>query len=245
VSLFGPLTEVLFDTPGAVARTIRSTEHEHRMTVSAADTADPNGRALTFHWVVLSGDARRIRIEPKDGGRTVVDITVPWHEPRPVPGRPDLTMSRVDIGVFAHNGVNFSAPAFISFDYPANQWREYDAGGRVLLIDYHGSRHADRYVDPVLYPMMDWKDRYHYDAAGNLTGWTRERAGAESRYTRDGGRIIETDEHQRPLRAAEIRYDLQSAGGALRRIVERPTGRVMIYGYSKTDDTLGKIIRID
>ncbi|HSM43124.1 MAG TPA: tetratricopeptide repeat protein, partial [Afifellaceae bacterium] len=244
VDLFGPVTEILFDTPGALARTIRATGYEHRMTVSATDTVDPNGRALKFHWVVLSGDARRIRIAPKDESRTVVDITVPWHEPRPVPGRPDITMSRVDIGVFADNGVNFSAPAFISLDYPANQWREYDADGRVLMIDYHGSRHADRYVDPVLYPLMDWKDRYRYDAAGNLTGWTRERPSGESRFTRDGGRVIEEDQYGRPLRAAEIRYDLQSAGAGLRRIVERPTGRVMVYGYSDIDDTLGKIIRV-
>jgi hypothetical protein len=47
------------------------------------------------------------------------------------------------------------------------------------------------------------------------------------------------------LRAAEIRYDLQSAGAGLRRVVERSTGRVMIYGYSDIDDTLGKIIRVD
>ena len=72
IDLFGPVTEILFDTPGALARTIRATGYEHRMTVSAAGTVDPNGRALKFNWVVLSGDARRIRIEPKDESREFI-----------------------------------------------------------------------------------------------------------------------------------------------------------------------------
>lgn len=245
IEQFGPMTETLFDTPSAVARTIRSTGYEHRMTVSAADTVDPNGRSLRFNWVVLSGDARRIRIEPKDDDRKTVEISVPWHEPRPVPGRPDLMTSRVDIGIFAHNGVNYSAPAFISLYYPANQWREYDASGRPLFIDYHASRHAGRYADPALYPAMDWSDRYQYDGDGNLTGWTRRRENGESRFSRDGGRIIETDDFGRPLRAAEIRYDLEDTGAGVRHLVERPTGRILTYGYSDKDDTLGNIIRLD
>jgi hypothetical protein len=243
--LFTPQPERLFDTPGAIARVIRSTRFEHRMTVSAAGTVDPNGRALTFHWVVLSGDARRIRITPKNGRADTVELSVPWHERKPVPGRTDLFSNRVDIGVFAHNGVHYSAPAFISFTYPANQWREYGAEGRIRFVDYHASRYADRYADPALFPVRDWSDRYEYDGKGNLIGWTRLRTGGESRYSRQGGRVLETDQQGRPIHAVAVRYRLKSGMGGIHHVVEQPTGKIFTYVYSGNDDNLGKLAEPD
>ena len=37
------------------------------MTVSAAETRDPNGRPLAFHWRLLQGDPDRVAIEPLGG----------------------------------------------------------------------------------------------------------------------------------------------------------------------------------
>ena len=52
VGYFGPRThgETLFNSPGAIARVIRSTAQTKKMHVSAARTKDPNGHPLKYHW---------------------------------------------------------------------------------------------------------------------------------------------------------------------------------------------------
>ena len=68
VDYFGEgLSEQLFDTPGAIARIWRSKAATRTMTVSAAETRDPNGRPLDFHWRLLQGDPERVTIEPLRG----------------------------------------------------------------------------------------------------------------------------------------------------------------------------------
>jgi hypothetical protein len=84
------------------------------MMVSAEATRDPNGRPLLFHWRVLRGDPERIKIVPVDETAATVELSIGWHERRPVHGRPELTTDRVDIAVFADNGRELSAPGFIS-----------------------------------------------------------------------------------------------------------------------------------
>ncbi|MEJ2378491.1 MAG: hypothetical protein P8Y71_24935 [Pseudolabrys sp.] len=68
IDYFGPpaMNETLFDTPGAIARIVRSSHYWNRLVVSAEKTHDPNGRPLRFRWVVLSGDADRIKIKRGD-----------------------------------------------------------------------------------------------------------------------------------------------------------------------------------
>ncbi len=242
IDIFDPASEKLFDTPAAIARIIRSTDFSHRMRISAAETVDPNGRPLTFHWVVLRGNAAKIEIRPKNVQSSDVELTVPWHEPASVPGQPTLSSNRVDIGIFAHNGVHYSAPSFVSFFYPANQWREYDADGRIKFADYYRSRYSKRYTDPLLYPLRDWSDRYEYDQSGRLIGWIRERAGGQSRFTRHGGKVTEIDKFGRPLKAVVIRYRLRTGPGGVSRIVEQPTRQTFHYQYSAEDDRLGRIV---
>ena len=175
------LSERLFDTPGAIARLWRSPAWSRSMTVSAAETTDPNGRALRFDWRVLRGDPAHVRITPLDPQGTRARITVEWQDPRPAPagfaapGAPPLS-ARVDIGVFASNGINDSAPAFVSIDFPAHQLRRYGPGPetvpRLEAVDYD-ARGRDAAFDPVLWWSAPWRDVYRYDAAGALAGWTR------------------------------------------------------------------------
>ncbi len=173
----GGLSEHLFDTPSAIARVWRGPDWERQMVVSAAETADPNGRALRFRWEVLRGEGAKVRIEPLDEAGTRARLTVDWHDAPAPQGKAGLTARRVDIGVFASNGAQDSAPAFVSVSFPAHELRRYEAGpdGRMRLaeVDYD-ARGRKTYFDPLLHWSAPWRDRYLYDSAGNLTGLERQ-----------------------------------------------------------------------
>ncbi len=214
VDFFGEgLSERLFDTPQAAARIWRSTRGRRSMVLSAEDSRDANGRALKFEWRLLQGDPDKVRIEPLDGGRA--RVTIDWHEPFPISKDNPVKSSRVDIGVFANNGVHDSAPAILSWAFPSRETRVYapgpDGAPRVVSVDYADPAKAGVYADPLLYPRSDWRDAYRYAADGTPLGWTRVRGGTETVFGPDGAR-------------AET-----GAGGLLRYpLVPRPDGTLAV-----------------
>jgi len=238
------MTELLFDTPSAIARVWRSVAPTRTMVVSAAATRDPNGRPLRFHWRVLRGDPERIEIVPADDTAATVELTIGWHERRPVPGMPELTTDRVDIAVFADNGRELSAPGFVTIVFPADQRREYEElpGGalRVISVDYADGERSKRYVDPLIFPRRDWRDRYAYDTNGDMLGWARERPGKPAEaFTRYGHRVLERDPLGRPERAEEIAYPVRQGKKGILSVDEVPTGRTFDYMYFTPDDRHG------
>jgi hypothetical protein len=129
-------SERLGDTPAVLARIHRSKERTRRLVVSAEGSRDLNGAPLTYRWAILRGDPERIQIKPRNESGSVAEITVAYHERRPIaPGSP-LESNRVDIGVFAHNGKYHSAPGFVTFYTLDSEARTYDARGRVSAIGY-------------------------------------------------------------------------------------------------------------
>lgn len=222
------LDERLFDTPSAIARIWRSSAPERVLVVSAAGTRDPNGRPLRFEWRLLRGDPARVRIEPLDAAGTAARITIGWQAPRPVPGRPEIRSARVDVGVFADNGVHLSAPAFVAVLLPAHETRVYETGpdgtDRIARVDYAPPQGV--YVDPALFPRIDWRDDYAYGPDGTLLGWTRTRAGRSESYTSDGARVLARDAAGAPAVVEPPRYAITPGSESLPRIEERSTGRV-------------------
>jgi hypothetical protein len=191
-------SEALFDTASAIARLWRSEAWQQHMTVTAEATKDPNGRPLTFSWVLLRGDPDHVRIEPFDEGRRA-RLTFEWQE-RPVPQPPQAgtvssappQASRIDIGVFASNGAQDSAPAFISVSLPTHQLRQYepepDGAMRLVSIDYDANSRKASY-DSMLYWSAPWSDRFLYDETGRLAGWQRTEAdGNRIEFAADGRR---------------------------------------------------------
>lgn len=237
---FGPTKadEVLFNTPGAVARVVRSTAFERRMIVSAEKTTDPNGKPLKFTWSILRGEASKVHITPMSEDGSKVEIKVSWHERKLVPGQRKLTTNRVEIAVFADNGAHYSAPAFISLYYPPDQKRRYSPSGQLLEIDYASASLADRYVDPVLTVRRAWRDRYLYTAEGELIGWDRVSDGTVRQFTRHGALVLETDAIGRPTKAELIRYGLK-AGPSGREAQEVRSGEFLSYTYKHESDLLG------
>ncbi len=125
--------EKLADSPSVIARIFRGSGYQREMTVSAHRSYDISGHPLQFRWALLQGDTRRVKIEPSSDGAEA-KVTIAWHPD--IHSAAGLTSHRVDIGVFATNGLSWSAPAFITFFMLPNELRFYGADGRLDEINY-------------------------------------------------------------------------------------------------------------
>ncbi|HRJ11082.1 MAG TPA: hypothetical protein PLP58_21050, partial [Prosthecobacter sp.] len=121
----------LADTPVAVARVLHAGMGEKVMLVSAAKSGDLTGRPLQIRWQVLQGDPALVRVETTDLNGTA-RVRVRWQPP--VVNTAGVRSHRVDIGVFALNGVTISAPAMLSFYMPPCEARFEDKDGRALEV---------------------------------------------------------------------------------------------------------------
>lgn len=180
------LTEKLVTTPSAIARVWRGWSGRQVMKLSASETSDPNNRDLTFEWRLLRGDPKRVKIEANGPDAT---ITVDWHNKiTQTPGKQPKNI-RVEIGVFANNGVHDSAPAFVSIHFPSHQKRRYVRGLKgvphLMSIDYNAQK-LRRPYDPVLYWGAPWEDQFGYDTNGTLAGWVRKTKTSRTLYSADG-----------------------------------------------------------
>jgi len=123
----------LADTPVSIARILRGNVDEYGLVISAQKTADLMGRPLQVRWQVLQGDPSRVRVDTSGKG-PYARIRVRWQPPVITPA--GIRSHRVDIGVFATNGVSVSAPAFITFYMLPNEMHFYNEAGRVSEICY-------------------------------------------------------------------------------------------------------------
>ncbi|USG60490.1 hypothetical protein NBZ79_15090 [Sneathiella marina] len=233
------LPETLFKTPGAIARVVRSSAKNTTLVVSAEKTKVPADQKLTYHWVVLRGDSRKIKITPKNAEGSVAEITVPWHDGFPAPERPDFQTHRVEIGVFVNNGTYYSAPAFVSFLFPANQIRSYNKDNQIASIDHRPGKGTKPYVDPQVFASRDWRDDFSYDEQGFLTGWQRTRGDKIDEYTADGFKVVTRDKFGRPLQVEKVEYDAKQQNPRQRFFIERATGEFTTYEYKNDTDKVG------
>ncbi len=64
------------------------------------------------------------------------------------------------------------------------------------------------YTDPRISVMKNWRDIFHYDAKGELTGWTRYGAGKTAEFAANGDLIVERDATGKPVKVQPVRYEL-------------------------------------
>lgn len=181
-------TEEIFTLPACVARIFRGVALKRRWVLSAGNSADAKGRPLAFHWRLLQGDPSRVRIRPLGDRGERAEIEIDWHPPIPAASEPNVMSSRVDVALFAHNGIHFSAPAFFTIYFPASEERTYDEAGRIRRVVYRSGSNAP-FVDPMIYTARSWTDEYLYDVSGTLTGWARTIGDRTERYDTEGRRI--------------------------------------------------------
>lgn len=127
--------ESLANTPSVIAKVYRGNEPKKKIVVSAEDSTDLFARPLKYHWIVLHGDKDNIEIDTKDEGKTA-EIIFPYQHPFVVDNKTGLKSSRIDIGVFADNGITLSAPAFITVYNLPNELRTYSDKGNIQEIFY-------------------------------------------------------------------------------------------------------------
>lgn len=200
------LSEHLFTTPSAVARIWRSPDYEREMVVSAVETRDPIGRELSFAWVVLRGDPEKVQVTPLDPQGSRARIRIAWQEGGRIAPPAPRTSDRVDIGVFAWNGVHDSAPAFVSVSFPTHQRREYRPTGsdgkmRLASVDY-GLERQEVYLDPLLHWWAPWRDSFRYSAEGEVVDWARQTP----------ERTVKLVDQNAPGRMPKVSYDLDPTG---------------------------------
>jgi hypothetical protein len=237
--------EVLFDTAGAVARVWHRAARERRMVVSAEGSIDAHSHPLTYRWALLHGDPARVRITPLTPNGSVAEVRVQWHERFIVSPEDKLASNRVDLGVFASNGAQWSAPAFITFFCPDSIARRYDATGRLESIEHRSLAQGGNYADPIAHTPRDWRDELHYDEGGQLLGWTRRRGAEVERFTVDGRLVVALDPQGRPARARAVRYEVDprpASGPTLRQIA---TAQEYRYEYLSAQDRRGRSTPIE
>jgi hypothetical protein len=129
----GTRSEKLADTPAVIARIHRTPEYKKMITVSARKSFDLNKKPIKYHWSVLRGDGGEIEIKTRDGGATA-EILIPYHDRRSIAPGSAMEGTRVDIGVFVHNGTSYSAPGFVTIFYLDTEARTYNQKGHLLDI---------------------------------------------------------------------------------------------------------------
>jgi hypothetical protein len=236
-----PRGEGLFDTPAAIARVLRSTQHTRRLVVSAEGSRDVNKRPLTFRWVVLRGDEQGVTIKPLNKESSVVELAVSWQERRPIAPGSRMESNRIDIGVFIDNGKHWSAPGFVTFFSLDNQKRLYDKDQRIARVDYADKEMAGNYVDPLVDLPKDWRDEYHYAKEGRLLGWTRTRGKVTQEFTSDGAVVQESDDKGRVLVARTVRYLARPRKEKAPQLESHLGDTVLRYEYASDDDRIGRL----
>ncbi len=201
--------ESLADRGSVIARVWRGMARERELTVRVTGIREWSGRPLQIHWRLLRGDPELVSITRSESAPEAT-IRVKWHDhPTVAPAHPEAIRShRVEIGVFADDGVNFSPPCFVTFAFLPNERRRYDERDRILETDY---RFEGAFTDVTLTATKAWRDVYHYDkTSGASTGWTREEEGQAAQHFDEEGRLIRDGE------ALPVRYEIEAETRRLR-----------------------------
>lgn len=251
-------------TPFCQAHLARQAEKTASLRV---EMAAPRSGALV--WKSLQGEKGKVRIVPQNEDKSIVVVEVDWHNvfDVPLPDGTRIKSSRVDVGCFCVLGGKASLPAVVSFYFNPNETREYGADGKLASIDYT-KRQLDGYC-PSLCPKGDWRDELHWNAAGELTGWTRFCADGEGRvttneFTREGLIVDTRDALGRPKDVHrsfaatwkqnldpqdltnEVKVsDLGYYGSQFDKLKDPPEGLAIAWKYEYADDAdqFGKLLR--
>ncbi len=194
-------SEGIADTPMCITRVHRGMNKTRKLTVEAA-SAEPG---IVFKWFLVSGEAEKVRIQPLTKTGTLVTLEVDHHG---LFKRNGMPTRRVDIACVAvRKDGTVSAPAFVSIRNLGHERRSYHINGKIAEVDYTVPEAGYIYEDPALSAFKNWKDTYHYDAQGKLTGWTRTRPeGTSEDFDALGRKILERNEAGQPTRVQKVNY---------------------------------------
>lgn len=136
-------SEVLFQTPCAIAMALRRIQGPLEIQVQATAETAPGQKpaSMEYRWVLLQGDPSLVQIEvSKDG--LEANLRIHHSDPVSVPSPRPAQSARVDIGVFARSGTWWSPPSFISVALPVHEVRHTDKDGQLKAV-YFGGQTTD------------------------------------------------------------------------------------------------------
>ncbi|WP_169566137.1 tetratricopeptide repeat protein [Sneathiella limimaris] len=235
------LPEQLFNSPSTIARIVRGTAYEKTMSLEVRSVTPGIAEDITYKWVLLQGDPKKVSIKPLTASGNKVEIRSKWQKPFKLSHDPEVTSSRVEIAVFATTKNNVSAPSFLTLLYPRNENREYNAQGRLLSLDHRPT--GKTYVDPQIFSKRNWKDEYRYDAKGRLIGWTRTKGTKVSEFTYHGALVLEKDSQGRATRAQRVAYEYSRASNGQTEAQEKLLNAYLNYEYVNDTDQRGIITK--
>jgi hypothetical protein len=108
--------ERAFTTPLSIARKwMGATDKPRRIVVQVKASDGGSAGPLSYHWRVLRGDPKNVRVVEKspDASKVAVEIDHHIEQTVMVDGAPHKT-KLVVVGVFIHNGAFLSAPSFVT-----------------------------------------------------------------------------------------------------------------------------------
>lgn len=111
-------SDVLFTTPGAVARVVSAEGGRKSMTVSLANTRVRENARIKYHWRVVEGDPSLITITPKNEKNSVAELSFQWHPRKASLSNPEVQTDRADVAMFVEVDGMVSAPAMVSIYFP-------------------------------------------------------------------------------------------------------------------------------
>lgn len=160
---YGTAGEVLFISPCAIAHVWRGAGRTRKMILEAGP---PGNGTFRYHWFVGQGDKDKIRIREIDSRGSRVEISVDYHK-APFDTPFGIKSSRVDIICVADDGVNYSAPSFVTWFFPPSVSHSFDVNGNTLSVEY--AKGDDIYVDPIIILPKGLRSEFHYDKSGKRT----------------------------------------------------------------------------
>lgn len=160
---YGTAGEVLFISPCAIAHVWRGAGRTRKMILEAGP---PGNGTFRYHWFVGQGDKDKIRIREIDSRGSRVEISVDYHK-APFDTPFGIKSSRVDIICVADDGINYSAPSFVTWFFPPSVSHSFDVNGNTLSVEY--AKGDDIYVDPIIILPKGLRSEFHYDKSGNRT----------------------------------------------------------------------------
>lgn len=160
---YGTAGEVLFISPCAIAHVWRGAGRTRKMILEAGP---PGNGTFRYHWFVGQGDKDKIRIREIDSRGSRVEISVDYHK-APFDTPFGIKSSRVDIICVADDGVNYSAPSFVTWFFPPSVSHSFDVNGNTLSVEY--AKGDDIYVDPIIIMPKGLRSEFHYDKSGKRT----------------------------------------------------------------------------
>lgn len=124
------------------------------------------------------------------------------------------------------------------------EWFHINTFQNVLYPQLINRRFLRNFVSMFLATRKSWRDLYHYDVQGRLTGWTRHEGPERKEFTSDGALVTKKDALGRPIEARTVAY-IPEGDRHSRSLKQAPGDTIRHYTYADDKDRVGRLARTE